>query len=371
MGSKSRNKKPKRGNRIRKYIIQRNQKRMYHLINYKNYDISKDYIKFFNNLETKSQFITYKSSIVPFSKQWMAIRSKRITSSNVNNILKWTMKTNYIHNKIRFYVNSDSSKRGKIMHEIISILLNIQNKSIIKNDEIWIHRNIRWLSSIPDCLIKIKNKPICTIEIKTSIHDPLKNIIKISEDGNYELKSKNHQIYNQMQMQMEVLNVFFGYLIFEHNGKIYTLFIKRDLNYLHDIFENLFDKYFRYLIPYYIYGPIKDRNGNTLEKSTNYISKKKSEYLLEILDQRTNEIKNLENFEELFFYNAINLEDEKDEIYDFFDLEETQKKIEIILKNLNTKFMEKMIKKEIKEINKYYKNNTKEELKKFENKLKE
>lgn len=227
-----------------------------HKINDKNENVLEDYVKFLSNLDTKAQFCKFSNKVKPFNAQWNALRRKRVTASKFKKIVKWTKKTNYIY-KFKFKYISDMKKcRGRQIEDLVAAYL-IENGFNVKHiNELWIHKHLRSFCCTSDGVIFNDNNLETFVEIKSYSKDPFVSNILSRNIDNISINPESSEYY-QIQMVAEIIDVAYGIFIWVFDDKANFIIVERNLDFLWNHFDKVKHKYFRYIVPHIIYGPLK------------------------------------------------------------------------------------------------------------------
>lgn len=291
-----RKKKSKR--RIAQQTTRIRMNRYYITINGVERNVIDDYLSFLNKLDTKDQFKKFAHLVLPFSAQWNQIRRKHLTASKIKKISQWKSRSPYIFKFCSKYISNHFKHRGSIIENYVRKLLKLNNYDFKDEGLIWIHKNLKWLSCTTDGILYENDKVITALEIKSYTSSKTLHKAFHIKDDIFLLKETSTE-YCQMQIISEIIDIPYVILVFEWNMKIRKVVVKRDLDFLHDVFEKLKVFYFRYLIPYLIYTiPLNDQKSlsNTLEYFTDYQYKK----MMDILEK--NEYKLMGTEESIYFY---------------------------------------------------------------------
>lgn len=254
---------------------------LYAYINKKKKNIFKDYINILKSLDTKQQMARIASSIEPKSPQWNQIRRKRVTSSNIKRICKWKNESPYIFRKVTKYVSNKYESRGDKVEKAVLNVIEDSGFNLAHKGQIWVHRDLIWLSCTTDSIIMSNNQIKIAVEIKSyESTASLKKAFKIIEN-NFILKKTSAEYY-QVQAIIEVLNITHCLLVVEHKLTLHSHLVQRDFDFLHNNFHKIRDFYFKYQLPYLLYGPLSN-NSKTLKPRIEYFRKRTYVELMNML----------------------------------------------------------------------------------------
>jgi hypothetical protein len=216
-------------------------------------DLLTDYKTFLEELETKNQIKQFANKIQNRSAQWNVIRLPRITATHIKRILSCKKGVSTLCKQLYQYVSSNFFTRGDVVEEKVVKILTDSGFEIAHCNQIWIHDTLSWFSCTTDGVV-IENGIIKTvIEIKSYTSEKrFKSAISYN-DGVYSIKENSNE-YSQIQMIAEIVNVSFVLLIVEYRLELIRIPVKRDLDFLFYRFEKIKTFYFRYYVPFCIYG---------------------------------------------------------------------------------------------------------------------
>lgn len=290
-----------------------------------------DYIEFLTSLDIKEKFSKYAYKIIPKSAQWNAVRRKHVTASNVGRLCKWQMKSDYLLSKLSRYVSDTFESRGAIVEKQILDEISNNGYDIRYNNQIWIHRDIPWLSCTTDGVIVENDIVKIAIEIKsfTSLSQ-LKKEFNFSY-GNLQIKDSSNT-YAQIQTIAEVLNITHVLLVVEYEDKWYKFVIRRNLDFIWGVYDKLKEAYFRWIVPHNIYGLLNDCDKKTTNKRC-YMNSNSYHRLMKILEMKEREFQPCGDWS-FFMYYGNNVPSEINDTY--FEMFE-DKDLIVKLNNMNLK----------------------------------
>lgn len=128
-------------------------------------DLFWDYVTFLKSLDRKEVFSEYSSTIDIKGAQWNAIRRKHLTASQIKRVYKWTEKTRYIYDFLSQYISEHLNGRGLILEKVIIRLINMSGYELQYCNQIWIHKQLIWLSCTTDGVIVHNGKLVAAVEI--------------------------------------------------------------------------------------------------------------------------------------------------------------------------------------------------------------
>lgn len=280
MGNRPEKYKKQSRSRIAKMNVNKRLNRLILDINKTKRNIGLDIIEFLTSLEERNAIKKFACSIKHKSAQWNAIRRKYISASLVNKICRYKKDPSCIAKKLNRFVTDRFISRGEMMEQKVNDVL-IKNGYHIKHqNEIWVHKNIKWLICSIDRIIVEKEDSIkAAVEIKSfTSQTRFDSVIKLTTKG--PTINTNSNEYAQVQMIAEIINVPSVLLIVE-----FKFVIKRDMDFLWHRFEKLKKFYLTIYIPFLHYETNASRRTKEL-KNNKYFGNIIYGKLLKLLEKR-------------------------------------------------------------------------------------
>lgn len=270
--------------RIAKYASHISHDRVIIKINGKMRDLVEDYIAYLRKLDKKENLKYTSKNIKIYSKQWNQFRRKHITACHLKRILFWNERSPYLYKCITKYISGNNPNRGILLEGLILDILRKNGYTVKYINELWVHKYLPWLSCTSDGVIVNNDRFVAAVEIKTftsSIN--FHNTIEITPDGK-SLK-QNTRIYFQVQAIAEIIDVPYVVFIYEFKGVVDKMLVDRDLDFIWRYHELIKERYFKHIIPFYLYGIPKNIDKNK-KKKISYFSDNIYQRLMVVLEKR-------------------------------------------------------------------------------------